>query len=136
MRELGRGGMAAVYLATEVTLKRPVAIKVMRPSFLLDEGMVERFGREARTMAALQHPNIVTIHAVLEVDQLHFFVMQFIPGLPLDEVLRSSGPLPVAASSLFKLLLVMALYVEDMRMLCQPPDLTEGRPSCRRPGSL
>ena len=97
VRELGRGGMAAVYLATETTLKRQVAIKVMRPSFLLDEGMVERFAREARTMASLHHPNIVTIHAVEEVDNLHFFVMQFIAGRPLDEMIRDEGQLPVAA---------------------------------------
>ncbi|MEO8453511.1 MAG: serine/threonine-protein kinase [Gemmatimonadota bacterium] len=97
VRELGRGGMAAVYLATETTLKRKVAIKVMRPSFLLDEGMVERFAREARTMASLHHPNIVTIHAVEEAGDLHFFVMQFISGRPLDELIRAEGQLPVAA---------------------------------------
>src|SRR5262249_37777959 len=85
------------YLAEEVRLRRPVAIKVMRPSFLLDEGMVERFAREARTMASLHHPNIVMVHAVEESGDLHFFVMQYIAGRSLDQVLRDAGPLPVAA---------------------------------------
>ena len=95
IRELGRGGMAAVYLAREVALNREVAIKVMRPSFLLDPGMVERFLREARTMASLRHPNIVAIHSVEEANQLYFFVMQYIPGCSLDRVIRGE-PLPVA----------------------------------------
>ena len=59
-RELGRGGMAAVYLAHEITLDRKVAIKVMSPGLLMGEGMVERFRREAITIANLNHPNIVS----------------------------------------------------------------------------
>jgi serine/threonine protein kinase len=96
IRELGRGGMATVYLAREIALNREVAIKVMRPTFLLDPGMVERFLREARTMAALRHPNIVTIYSVEEASQLYFFVMQYVPGRSLDRVI-SGQPLPVAA---------------------------------------
>ncbi len=96
VRELGRGGMAAVYLAKELALSREVAIKVMRPSFLLDPGMVERFLREARTMASLRHPNIVAIHSVEEANQLYFFVMQYIAGRSLDRVIGGEQ-LPVAA---------------------------------------
>ncbi len=96
VRELGRGGMAAVYLAKEIALNREVAIKVMRPSFLLDPGMVERFLREARTMASLRHPNIVAIHSVEEANQLYFFVMQYIAGRSLDRVIGGEQ-LPVAA---------------------------------------
>ena len=96
-RELGRGGMAAVFLAHEVALHRKVAIKVMRPSFLLDDALVDRFLREARTMASFHHPNIVTVHAVEAMDDLHFFVMQFIAGQSLAQMVREFGPLPVAA---------------------------------------
>ena len=97
VREIGRGGMAAVFLAHETALDRKVAIKVMRPSFLLDDAMVDRFLREARTMASFQHRNIVTVHAVEAVDDLHFFVMQYIAGQSLAQVLREFGPLPIAA---------------------------------------
>ena len=93
--KLGSGGMAAVFLAHEIALNRKVAIKVMAPSFLVDSGLVERFRQEARTVAALRHPHIVNIHAVREVDHLHFFVMQFIAGRSLSEIVKDHGPLPV-----------------------------------------
>src|SRR3712207_960086 len=60
VREVGRGGMAAVYLAKDLTLGRKVAIKVMAPALLAGEGMVERFTNEARTVAGLSHPNIIS----------------------------------------------------------------------------
>ena len=62
--ELGRGGMASVYLAHEIALERRVAIKVISPTLLAGEGMVERFKREARTAASLSHPHIIPIYAV------------------------------------------------------------------------
>ena len=62
--ELGRGGMAAVFLARERALSRRVALKVMAPGLLLGEGMVERFRQEAITIANLQHANIVGVHGV------------------------------------------------------------------------
>ncbi|MGE0555458.1 MAG: protein kinase [Gemmatimonadales bacterium] len=97
LKELGRGGMAAVFLAHETALHRKVAIKVMRPSFLLDDALVDRFLREARTMASFHHPNVVTVHAVEATDDLHFFAMQYIAGQSLAQVVREFGPLPVAA---------------------------------------
>src|SRR5438445_10141070 len=67
LAELGRGGMATVYLAHDVALDRKVAIKVLAPALLqMGEGMVERFKREARTAAALSHPHIIPIYAVKE----------------------------------------------------------------------
>jgi serine/threonine-protein kinase len=94
-RELGRGGMAAVYLAHEVALDRKVALKVMAPGIMLAEGMVERFRLEAVTVANLSHPNIVRVHGVRQLaDDLHFIVMQYIGGRTLDRVLREVGPLP------------------------------------------
>jgi len=95
LNELGTGGMASVYLALDLALGRKVAIKVMSPSLLLaDEVAVERFKQEARTVAALSHPQIVPIHAVREVAGLMFFVMQYIEGKSLETVLTDRGPLP------------------------------------------
>lgn len=95
--ELGRGGMAVVYLAHDLALDRRVAIKVISPSVLwLGQGVPERFKREARTAASLSHPNIIPIYAVKERDDLLFFVMKYVKGRPLDSVIGEVGPLPVA----------------------------------------
>jgi hypothetical protein len=94
-KELGEGGMAAVYLAYEPALDRRVAIKVMSPALLMERGMVGRFKQEAVTIAALKHPNIVTVHGVEHHDQLHFFVLDFVERGSLDHVMRHYGPLPV-----------------------------------------
>ena len=93
-RVLGTGGMAAVYLGKETRLDRPVAIKVMSPGLMMQAGMIERFRHEAITVAALNHPNIVTIYTVEETADLHFFVMEYIPGPSLETVIRRDGPLP------------------------------------------
>ena len=95
--ELGHGGMAAVFRARELALNRRVAIKVMAPGLLLGEGMVERFRQEAITVANLQHANIVAVHSVRTVGDLHMFVMQYIPGRSLDRVLRDHGRLSLQA---------------------------------------
>ncbi len=95
-RELGRGGMAAVFLAQDLSLNRKVAIKVMAPGLMLGADMVQRFRREAITIANLQHAHIVTVHAVRQMEDLHFFVMQFVEGQSLDGVLRAHGKLPVS----------------------------------------
>ena len=95
LRELGRGGMAAVYLAHEVALNRKVAIKVMSPALLTGEGMVRRFRQEAVTVANMSHPHIITIHAVRQIEDLHFFVMKFVEGRSLEHIVRSAGALPI-----------------------------------------
>jgi len=95
--ELGHGGMAAVFRARELALNRRVAIKVMAPGLLLGEGMVDRFRQEAITVANLQHANIVGVHSVRTVGDLHLFVMQYIPGRSLDRILRDEGRLSVQA---------------------------------------
>jgi serine/threonine-protein kinase len=95
-RELGRGGMAAVYLAREVALNRMVAIKVMSPGLFLGPGMVDRFRQEAVTVANLSHPNIITIHAVRQIEDLHFLVMKCIEGRSFEAVLHANGPLSPA----------------------------------------
>ena len=95
--ELGRGGMAAVFLAYDLALARHVAIKVMSPALLMGEGMVERFRQEARTIANLTHPGIITIYAVRQLADLHFFVMRFIEGRSLEHILSvSPGGVPIS----------------------------------------
>ncbi len=93
--ELGRGGMASVYVAHDIALDRRVAIKVMSPTLFEGEAMVERFKREARTAASLSHPHIIPIYAVRESEHLVFFVMKLIEGRPLDSIIKELGPLPI-----------------------------------------
>jgi len=95
-RELGRGGMGVVYLARDLALERPVAIKLLPPAFAAQPELRERFLRETRTAAGLSHPNIVPIHAVEERDGLVFFVMGYVDGETLTQRVQRSGPLPPA----------------------------------------
>ena len=98
-RELGRGGMGVVYLAREVRLDRPVAIKLLPPSKATDPKLRERFLREARTAAKLSHPNVIPIHAVEEIGEFVFFAMAYIEGETLTERVRSRGPLAPSEAS-------------------------------------
>ena len=91
--ELGSGGMANVYLAHDLRLDRRVAIKLMHPSLLTGEDLVERFLLEARTAAGLSHPNIVPIHAVKVEENLLYFVMKYVDGRPLDSIIKAEAPL-------------------------------------------
>jgi len=92
--KLGEGGMGEVYLAQDTQLDRAVAIKVLPPTFADDGARLARFEREARVLAALDHPNIATIHEVGSADGLHYLVMQRADGETLESRL-SRGPLPV-----------------------------------------
>src|SRR5690348_18248033 len=78
--EIGRGGMAVVYRAMDVRLKRAVAIKVLPPELAFREDVRRRFLREAQTAAQLSHPNIVPIYSVDERDVIVFFVMGLVDG--------------------------------------------------------
>jgi serine/threonine-protein kinase len=93
-REVGRGGMGIVYLAHDVALDRPVALKVLPPALAADATLRERFLREARTAARLSHPNIVPIFAVEEILDVVFFAMPFIEGETLGQRVRMRGPMP------------------------------------------
>ncbi|HEX9610804.1 MAG TPA: serine/threonine-protein kinase [Gemmatimonadales bacterium] len=98
-RELGRGGMGVVYLAREVRLDRPVAIKLLPPTLAAHPTLRERFLREARTAARLSHPHIVPIHAVDEVDRFVFYVMAYVEGETLARLLARRGALTAAEAS-------------------------------------
>jgi len=90
---IGRGGMAHVYLARERRLDRRVAIKVLGPELALDDASRERFLSEARTVAALTHPNIVPIFAVDEIGDFVFFAMAYVAGETLSQHVATHGPL-------------------------------------------
>ena len=94
LEELGRGGMAIVFKAKEKQLDREVAIKVLPFSLAFDKEFVERFQREARTSAKLEHPNIIPIYRVGKSGRVIYFVMKFLRGKPLSSVLAARGSLP------------------------------------------
>jgi hypothetical protein len=92
-RLLGAGGMGAVYLAFDRRLEREVAIKALLPQLAGEEELLARFLREARALAGVRHPNIVTLHDLLALDEGLYLVMDLVPGRPLDEEIRREGPL-------------------------------------------
>src|SRR4029077_7308258 len=94
LEELGRGGMAIVYRARDRQLDRDVAIKVLPFSLAFDAEFVERFQREARTAAQLEHPNIIPIYRVGKAGRVTFFVMKYLRGQSLSHLLAQRGKLP------------------------------------------
>ncbi|GEM_PF-277233 len=92
-QELGRGGMGVVYLAHDVQLERPVAIKLLAPELAADARMRARFLREARLAAMCFHPNIVPMHSVDESGELAWFVMAYVRGESLADRVRRTGAL-------------------------------------------
>ncbi|GBD31250.1 Serine/threonine-protein kinase PrkC [bacterium HR33] len=92
--ELGRGGMAIVFHGRDKHLDREVAIKVLPFSLAFDAEFVERFQREARTAAKLEHPNIIPIYRVGRSGRVIYFVMKFLRGASLSDVLQKRGRLP------------------------------------------
>jgi serine/threonine protein kinase len=92
---LGAGGMGEVYLARDPRLNRRVAIKVLPHPFISDSNRVRRFEQEAYAASALNHPNIVTIHEVGQVDDAHFIVAEYVEGETLGRRLKRSGPMSV-----------------------------------------
>lgn len=103
--QLGQGGMGTVYLAEQTTIGRQVALKVLNPDKLQQEGALERFITEAKTAAALQHQNLVTIHDVGQIPEqgVVFYSMDYIHGRMLYTKVRQEGPLaPGPASDLIQ----------------------------------
>jgi predicted Ser/Thr protein kinase len=94
-REIGRGGGAVVYLARDVSLNRPVAIKLLNPDVAADQTIRQRFLREARTAGLLSQPNIVPIHAVEEHGDIVFFVMGYVDGETLGRRIKRGGMLEI-----------------------------------------
>jgi serine/threonine-protein kinase len=89
--EIGKGGFATVYRAVDTSLEREVALKVLDPLLARDTTWVERFRREARAVAALDHPHIVTIYEIAEESERLFIAMKLIAGRSLDQRLQQQG---------------------------------------------
>ncbi len=99
MERIGAGGMALVYLCEHRQMRRRVAIKVLPTSFAKDEEYLKRFEREARAVAALEHPNIVRAYDIDHDSDLHFLVMEYVDGRPLHEIVKRGGPLPFGVAA-------------------------------------
>ncbi len=104
IRELGRGGMGVVYLAEQDTLKRPVALKVIRHGVHATPEEVARFRAEAEAVARLQHPNIVQVHEVGNQDGIHYLALEYVDGGSLDRQLAGTPQDPRAAARLIETL--------------------------------
>ena len=91
LRKLGRGGMADVYAARQLSLGREVALKVLRADFARDSDYIHRFRREARAAAKLNHPNIVQVYDVGNVDSIHYIAQELIDGENLRQTLDRNG---------------------------------------------
>jgi serine/threonine protein kinase len=87
-RKIGAGGMGEVYLAHDTKLERTVALKILPASLAFDKGRLQRFTREAKSASALNHPNIITVHEIGNVDSTHFIVTEFVDGITLREKMR------------------------------------------------
>jgi serine/threonine-protein kinase len=109
--ELGRGGMGVVYKAHEESLNRFVAIKMLGEHLEKDGEYVERFVREARSAAALSHPNIVQIYAIAEEDGHHYFVMEYVQGISVERMIHTQGKL--ASADAARLVLQAAAGLQD-----------------------
>jgi hypothetical protein len=96
---LGRGGMGTVYKAIQRHTDRVVALKVLAESLQIRPDFVERFRREARAIARLQHPNIVLAYDADQAGDLHFLVMEYVEGTSLDRLLEQEGTLAVGAAA-------------------------------------
>jgi hypothetical protein len=95
VRLLGQGGMAAVYLAIQESLDREVALKILVPGLAADASFCERFLKEGRITAKLQHPNLVTVHDIGHHGEIYYLAAEYIPGGTLRDRL-ASGPVPIA----------------------------------------
>jgi serine/threonine-protein kinase len=94
-RLLGRGGMGDVYLARQLSLGRPVAVKVLKPAFAADPAAMARFESEAWTAARLNHPHIVHVYHLGQEGQVRFIAMEYVPGITLRMYIERQGPPPV-----------------------------------------
>ena len=99
LRHLARGGMAEVYIAEDQLLNRTVAVKVLFPELAADDAFVERFRREARAAASLNHHNIVSVYDFGEDEGSWFIVMEYVAGRTLRDIIRAEGPMDPARAT-------------------------------------
>jgi hypothetical protein len=115
LKKLGQGGMGAVYLAHDMQLDRQVALKV--PRFSAEEGpqAIERFLREARAAATIQHPNLCPVHDVGQIEGIHYMTMAYIEGHLLSEYIRPGKPAPQRQSAAVVRKMALALQEAHAR---------------------
>jgi serine/threonine-protein kinase len=118
-RLIGIGGMGEVYLAKQLSMDRDVALKILPARFLAEQEVVERFLNEARLLARLEHPNIVTAHEAGQDSGVLFMAMAFVKGEPMDRKLDRDGPLPerIALALVRKVAAALAYAWNEHRML-------------------
>ena len=116
IEEIGRGGMGIVYKAHQKSLKKFVAIKTIVEGQLATESDVERIHKEARRAARLRHPNIVPVHQVAEHDGQHFFVMEYIEGKSLADLL-DDGPVPCSKAAQYVKTVAEAIHYAHQRQI-------------------
>ncbi|NBD34445.1 MAG: protein kinase, partial [Chloroflexi bacterium] len=95
LKEIGCGGFAAVYKAYDTDLERELALKVLHPYWYSDPDFVMRFRREAKALANLRHPNVVTVYDAGEIDKQLYIAMAYLPGNSLRDLLRELSILPL-----------------------------------------
>ncbi|MEI8016720.1 MAG: serine/threonine-protein kinase [Schlesneria sp.] len=95
LRKLGTGGMAEVYLAEQTSLRRQVAVKVLRPEYVTDEQYVKRFRHEAAAAGSLNHPNIVQVYMVGEDNGINYIAQEYVQGRTLKDYLNRKGPMEI-----------------------------------------
>ena len=115
IRRIGSGGMARVFLAEDVDLHRDVAIKVLHDRYSEDAQFVERFAREARAAAGLNHPNIVAIYDRGQSEGSYYIAMEYLDGETLKDVILREGPLPERRAIDITLQLLAALRFAHRR---------------------
>ena len=119
LEKLGEGGMGEVFLAHDTELERKVALKFLPPHVSMDLEALERFNREAKATAALQHPNIVTIHEIGAHENRHFIVMAYIEGSLLSDCI-ARGDLSIDQAVNITLMLSDALSDPSVNFLFEP----------------
>ena len=114
--EIGRGGMSTVYRAFDTVLERPVAIKLMHREIASDSDQLERFRREARSVAQLSHPHVVTVIDAGE-EPSPYIVLEYVDGETLKDLIRREGPLPIAQAIAYAIEIARALGAAHERQI-------------------
>ena len=118
VKKLGQGGMGTVYLAQQISLDRPCALKVMMKELAKKPGFMERFVREARAMAKINHPNVVQCYGVYEEKGLNFVAMELMDGQSMQDWVEDLGKLPVPDAVLVTIVVAEALqHAHDLNMV-------------------
>ena len=120
---LGEGGMGRVYLAHDLSLDRPVALKFLRRELASNPALIARLVDEARAQARLQHPNVVTIYYIGNFEGASYFVMEYVRGKTLAELLEKDGPLPWGD--------ILEYVIQTARALAAATTLPAQCPFCR-----